>query len=549
MQTKTIINRFLVDKDAAENSLSSVSIEVPFRIGRLEGFDLCLPSPNVSALHAEILEEDGELWLYDLGSTNGTFVNQERVRVKTQLRDNDTIVFGNRKFRLIQSTSSALGTRQAMATDADCAVSTETPEERFQRLLETGAVPFFQPVYEIANVPQHLVGYEVLGRSRIPGLRTPNQMFAAALPLKMEAELSRVFRHRGIMAADKKLPEDLKLFVNTHPAELNYNDLEESLEELREGFPTRPIVMELSETILNKADSYSKLLKILSNLDIGLALHDFGSGTLYLNELNEMTPDIVKFDCALMQGISKASSTQQRLVRAMVKMVQELGITPMAEFIESVDDHETLCQMGFAYAQGFHYGRPKNIKSITASPTESLSVAKSSEEAASDIPAKSETRNSKTRNPKPSAVELMDSLAKQKKAKQKETDSATGNDAEAFKTSLDNGRFHDANWLIRQPEDHYTIQLMMSPSRSSAENFVAKQNVPGDYAVYHKAGNPTTWFTVLYGVFKDRKMAELKSESFKQAGVAPLIRRFSSVQNEVNKMLKRDTATSKNLVT
>lgn len=520
---QSTMNRFLVDQDEAGASSGSTAISVPFRIGRMEGFDLCLPSPNVSALHAEILEEDGELWVYDLGSTNGTFVNNERVRVKTLLHDDDTIVFGNRTFRLIFSASESLNPREVMATLADGAVqpqSLETPEEKFRRLLDDGAIPFFQPVYNISFVPQKLVGYEVLGRSTMSGLRTPDKMFAAALSLAMESELSRVFRQRGIAAAQDKIPEEMKLFVNTHPAELNCDKFEDSLTEIRANFPSRPIVLELSSASLTEPDSVSHLRKLLKNLDIGLALHDFGTGPIHLAQLNEIPPEIVKFDCDLVQGIDIAGPKHLRLVQALVKMVKELGITPMAEYVESVDEHETLVQLGFEFAQGFHYGRPNDIEDTQLPIPET--------EVASAKLMKVETGGSKLR-----PAELM------KQVEPPKQNSPGGIELDKVVAP---GNTRDAAWLLQQQQHHYTIQLMMAPMRDSAESFLAKQSPSGQYALYRKLGKSQTWFTVVYGVFEDREQAKLEAENFKKVGISPLVRRFSSVHSEIRKASTKESA-------
>jgi len=63
-------------------------------IGRHESNDLQLASRTVSNYHAEILNEGGKIILRDLGSTNGTFVNQERVRLR-QLEVGDRIRIGS----------------------------------------------------------------------------------------------------------------------------------------------------------------------------------------------------------------------------------------------------------------------------------------------------------------------------------------------------------------------------------------------------------------------------------------------------------------------
>ena len=64
------------------------------------------------------------------------------------------------------------------------------------------------------------VGYEVLARSRLIGLETPNAMFRVAAERNLEAELSDVVRHESMRMA-RQLGLNAELFVNTHPAELH----------------------------------------------------------------------------------------------------------------------------------------------------------------------------------------------------------------------------------------------------------------------------------------------------------------------------------------
>ena len=282
MQTQIFVPQqsevwFLVANDGDDTETPErIPVIPPFRIGRREGCDLCLPSQNVSGLHAEILEEEeGQLWLYDLNSTNGTFLNEQRIRERIRLRENDTIVFGNCSFNVARHSEGAA--RHPMATIESGAVEAvpETPEEKFQRLLDSGTTPFFQPIYDISGAMRQRIGYEVLGRSRMFGLQTPDQMFAAALEFEKEAKLSRVLRHRGIEAAEADLPKHLMLFVNTHPTEIESGDLKESLNEIRKSFPARDIVLEVPESILNSPDSFADIRKQLLDLDMLLAIHDF----------------------------------------------------------------------------------------------------------------------------------------------------------------------------------------------------------------------------------------------------------------------------------
>ena len=68
-------------------------------IGR-EGCDITLGDPDVSRRHAEIQVSSGEIPISDLGSTNGTFVNGERIDQPRALRDGDEVRIGAVVWRL-----------------------------------------------------------------------------------------------------------------------------------------------------------------------------------------------------------------------------------------------------------------------------------------------------------------------------------------------------------------------------------------------------------------------------------------------------------------
>ncbi len=68
-------------------------------VGRSEDSDIFLVDPSVSRNHAEIVIDRGTVTLRDFGSTNGTFVNGERV-TERRLAPGDEVIFGNTHMRL-----------------------------------------------------------------------------------------------------------------------------------------------------------------------------------------------------------------------------------------------------------------------------------------------------------------------------------------------------------------------------------------------------------------------------------------------------------------
>lgn len=340
---------------------------MPFLVGRRNDVALCLPCNCVSKVHAEIYERDDQLWVKDHQSTNGTYVNGVRIETDIALREGDIVQFATVVFRVgREDESDDLGSGDNGTIHED-ACDRALAMVQFDRLInERAVVPFFQPIVSIDERGITPFGYEVLGRSRLFGLRTPKEMFETASHLNLEAELSRVFRRQGVDVAEG-VNQTFNLFVNTHPVELVKDGLMASLRELRQAAPTRPLTLEIHEATITNPGMIRDLRDHLAEIDMQLAFDDFGAGQARLLELTEVRPDYIKFDMKLIQGINHAPAKRQQVVALLVRMVNELGIVPLAEGVETQEEHETLEQMGFQMGQGFLYGRPASISSYTTS--------------------------------------------------------------------------------------------------------------------------------------------------------------------------------------
>jgi EAL domain-containing protein (putative c-di-GMP-specific phosphodiesterase class I) len=327
----------------------------PFRVGRRSDASFRIPSPTVSNLHAEIVERDGQLILRDLGSTNGTFLNGQRIPVEAYLREGDLIQFANVVFRL-KRPETPDGSETLQGTGCDRAMALI----QFDRLMtERAVIPFYQPIVQTTD--KKVVGYEVLGRSHIFGLKTPCVMFQAAAQLNLESELSRLCRWVGLENAGQ-LKRNTKIYMNTHPSEmLDMDVLQLSLQELREAFPEPQLALEIHEKAVAHPRTMYELKAVLDGLDIGLAYDDFGSGQARLIELVEVPPDVLKFDINLIHEIDKAPPQRQKMLASLVRMVSDLGIVPLAEGMETDGEAKACEQLGFELNQGFHYGEPQAV--------------------------------------------------------------------------------------------------------------------------------------------------------------------------------------------
>ena len=82
----------VVDGADAKGKTFDLTDEVT--VGRASGCQVALTDPTVSQLHARIYRRDGKLFIEDLGSSNGTFVNRKKVSAAVALRRGDRIALG-----------------------------------------------------------------------------------------------------------------------------------------------------------------------------------------------------------------------------------------------------------------------------------------------------------------------------------------------------------------------------------------------------------------------------------------------------------------------
>src|SRR6478672_7910417 len=73
----------------------TVSLENEISFGRTELAKIALNDPTLSRLHATIFREGEDVWLLDENSSNGCFVNGERVATERKLRNGDEILLGS----------------------------------------------------------------------------------------------------------------------------------------------------------------------------------------------------------------------------------------------------------------------------------------------------------------------------------------------------------------------------------------------------------------------------------------------------------------------
>jgi EAL domain-containing protein (putative c-di-GMP-specific phosphodiesterase class I) len=136
------------------------------------------------------------------------------------------------------------------------------------------------------------------------------------------------------------------------------------LREIRQACPDQPVTLEIHESAAVHPETMKELRAILDSLDMQLAYDDFGAGQARLVELVRVSPDVLKFDMALVQNIHRATPQHQQMLGALVQISKDLGIVPLAEGVECAEDSQVCRQLGFELGQGYFYGRPATASSF-----------------------------------------------------------------------------------------------------------------------------------------------------------------------------------------
>ena len=354
-RTATWVLTGSIDRDATPQS-----IEVnksPFRIGRRRDIELSLVSRVISNLHAELIQTAGILCVRDLNSTNGTFVNGNRISSDTLLSEGDWIEIGHIHLRVeLRRGPEESSSDRFTKTRLFNAQNRSEAKKALHTLISTrGLGPCFQPIHNIGDKDIH--GYEFLARSNVEGVNTPALMFQAAELAGREIELSMLCRDVGVDHSIC-LPARLPLFLNTHPAEPLLESVVPQMRELRQKFPLRPLVLEIHEGAVTEPELVRKVRASLADFDVQLAFDDFGAGKARLRELICAPSDYIKFDASLIRDLQEVSTEKLGLFRAIIKGVREEGALTVAEGVETEEMIAICEEVGFDLLQGYAMSRP-----------------------------------------------------------------------------------------------------------------------------------------------------------------------------------------------
>lgn len=170
-----------------------------------------------------------------------------------------------------------------------------------------------------------------------------------------------------VVAWRQSLAPQLRLNVNVSNTHFRSPDMIESVKlALSEsGLPTQALTIEITENLLME-DSAKILgrLNDLADMGVKLALDDFGTGFSSLEYLKKFQVDALKIDRIFIKDMAD-NAGDQALVEAIIAMSNSLGLTVVAEGVETPEQLELLKAGGCYLIQGFHFSQPLSVDEMT----------------------------------------------------------------------------------------------------------------------------------------------------------------------------------------
>jgi len=129
--------------------------------------------------------------------------------------------------------------------------------------------------------------------------------------------------------------------------------------------PPGRIQIELTETaIIDDVERADHNLKILRAAGVSVALDDFGTGYSSLVYLNRFAIDCIKIDKSFVDNVTRDRQSAV-IVASVAKLAGSLGMTVVAEGVETEAQRRVLIAAGCGAMQGFHFGKPMSAADVT----------------------------------------------------------------------------------------------------------------------------------------------------------------------------------------
>lgn len=230
-------------------------------------------------------------------------------------------------------------------------------------------VLYFQPQ---VNKQHRLVGAEVLLRWNHPtrGLTTPGEIIPVAeetgLILSLGDWVLRSACEVLSQWAEHERTRDLTLSVNISARQLHQADFVQQVQAIiaETGADAHKLKLELTESMLlnDVEDTIQKMHKLREH-GVAFSLDDFGTGYSSLSYLRQLPLDQLKIDQSFVRDLA-FNNQESNIAQTIVSLANGLGISVIAEGVETEEQCRRLASYGCIEYQGYLFGRPVQLTEL-----------------------------------------------------------------------------------------------------------------------------------------------------------------------------------------
>ncbi|WP_310736005.1 EAL domain-containing protein [Pseudoalteromonas sp. SR41-7] len=239
-------------------------------------------------------------------------------------------------------------------------------EEQMRGALERNEFElFYQPQFDAKN--KHIIGAEALLRWHNPvlGNVTPDEFIPIAentgliVPIG-KFVISQALHFLNTWQSTCKRQQKYTMAVNLSPRQFRDVGLLSFIQNSLSEANVNPESLELEITEGVLMSCHTNVVDILTEitaLGINLSMDDFGTGYSSLSYLREYPFNVLKIDRSFIDGIV-LNNEDCNLVKAIIAMSHSLGLTVVAEGVETKEQHTLLNKLDCDFMQGFYFSRP-----------------------------------------------------------------------------------------------------------------------------------------------------------------------------------------------
>jgi diguanylate cyclase (GGDEF)-like protein len=229
-------------------------------------------------------------------------------------------------------------------------------------------VVHFQP--EISVATGEIVGVEALVRWDRPGagMVPPADFIPIAEETGLIVPIGRWVLREA--CAQAKIFDDGRLVirVNVSARQLAEPGLADTVKEAlaASGLPPERLVLEVTESVvLEDGDRSVAALQALRDIGVGVSLDDFGTGYCSLSYLRRLPIDSLKIDRSFVRGLGHEADDDS-IVTSVIDLARSLGVSVVAEGVETEEQLAGLRARGCDTMQGFLFAKPGPASGVAA---------------------------------------------------------------------------------------------------------------------------------------------------------------------------------------